>query len=57
MNQQYSWRRKNEAHSEKNTLFTLKDGSNSLMLWGCFAYSGTGTAASGKQDELSVRKF
>ncbi|KAF7646113.1 hypothetical protein LDENG_00193440 [Lucifuga dentata] len=36
------WRRKNEAYVEKNTLPTVKHGGGSVMLWGCFASSGTG---------------
>uniref|UniRef100_A0A3B4ZPX8 Tc1-like transposase DDE domain-containing protein n=1 Tax=Stegastes partitus TaxID=144197 RepID=A0A3B4ZPX8_9TELE len=42
MDQRYVWRRKNEAYKEKNTLPTVKHGGGSVMLWGCFASSGTG---------------
>lgn len=42
MDQRYVWRKKNEAYAEKNTLPTVKHGGGSVMLWGCFAASGTG---------------
>jgi hypothetical protein len=42
MDQKYVWRRMNEAYQEKNTLPTVKHGGGSVMLWGCFASSGTG---------------
>ena len=42
MNQWYVWRRKNEAHAEKNALPTVKHSGGSVMLWGRFASSGTG---------------
>ena len=41
MDQQYVWRRKNEAYTEKNTLPTVRHGVGSVMLWGCFGSSGT----------------
>lgn len=42
MDQRYVWRRKKEAYKEKNTLPTVKHGGGSVMLWGCFASTGTG---------------
>lgn len=42
MDQRYVWRKKNTAYEEKNTLPTVKHGGGSIMLWGCFASSGTG---------------
>lgn len=42
MDQRYVWRKEREAYVEKNTLPTVKHGGGSVMLWGCFAPSGTG---------------
>ena len=42
MDQRYAWRKMNEAYAEKNTLPTLKHGSGSVMLWGCFTSSCIG---------------
>ena len=40
--QQFVYRRRNGAYKENNTLLTVKHGGGSIMLWGCFAASGTG---------------
>lgn len=42
MDQRYIWRRNKQAYAEKNTLPTVKHGGGSIMLWGCFASTGTG---------------
>ena len=39
---QYAYRRRIEALAEKNTILTVKHGGGSIMLYGCFAASGTG---------------
>lgn len=39
MDQQYVWRRNNEAYTE-NILPTVKYGSGSMVHFGCFAFSG-----------------
>uniref|UniRef100_A0A8C5PSH6 Transposase n=1 Tax=Leptobrachium leishanense TaxID=445787 RepID=A0A8C5PSH6_9ANUR len=36
------YRKQNEAYKEKNTVPTVKYGGGSMMLWSCFAASGTG---------------
>ena len=41
----YVWRRKGEAFNPKITVPTVKHGGGSIMLWGCFAASGTGSLA------------
>ena len=38
----YVWRTKNTAFDEKNAVPTVKHGGGSVILWGCFAASGTG---------------
>lgn len=39
----YIWRRKGEAFKPKNTVSATKQGSGSIILWDCFALTGTGT--------------
>lgn len=40
--QQFVYKRRNEAYTEKNSLPTVKHGGRSIMSWGCVAASGTG---------------
>uniref|UniRef100_A0A8C6P1G5 Transposase Tc1-like domain-containing protein n=1 Tax=Nothobranchius furzeri TaxID=105023 RepID=A0A8C6P1G5_NOTFU len=39
------WRRSNTAFQTKNIIPTVKHGGGSVMVWGCFAASGTGRLA------------
>ena len=59
MDQRYVWKRKNEAYAEKNTLPTVKHGGGSVMLWGCFASSGTGNLqrVEGKMDSIKYQEI
>ncbi len=59
MDQCYVWRRKNEAYAEKNTLPTVKHGGGLVMLWGCFASSGTGNlrCVEGKMDSIKHQEI
>ena len=41
----YIWRKTNTAFDEKNLIPTVKHGGGSIMVWGCFAASGTGKLA------------
>uniref|UniRef100_A0A8C6KDX3 Transposase Tc1-like domain-containing protein n=1 Tax=Nothobranchius furzeri TaxID=105023 RepID=A0A8C6KDX3_NOTFU len=41
----YIWRRSNTAFQTKNIIPTVKYGGGSVMVWGCFAASGTGRLA------------
>ena len=58
MDQRYVWRRKNEAYTEKNTMPTVKHGGGSVMLWGCFASTGTGNlhCLEGKMDSVQYQQ-
>src|SRR4029434_5710554 len=59
MDQRYVWRKKNEAYAEKNTLPTVKNGGGSVVLWGCFAASGTGNLqrAEGTMDSVKYQEI
>ena len=39
--QRYVWRREGEAFNPENTRPTVQHGAASIMLWGCFASSGS----------------
>ena len=41
----YVWRKPKTAFKEKNLLPTVKHSEGSIMVWGCFAASGTGKRA------------
>ena len=36
------WRKDGKAYSPKNMLPTVKYGSGSIMIWGCFSAKGAG---------------
>ena len=36
------WRKNGTAIKKHNTIPTVKFGSGSIMIWGCFSYKGTG---------------
>lgn len=42
MRSRYIWRTPKTAFQEKNLVPTVKHGGGSILLWGCFASSGTG---------------
>lgn len=57
----YVWRRKGEAFNPVNTVPTVKHGGGSIMLWGSFAASGTGSlvrvhGTMKKEDYLKILK-
>uniref|UniRef100_A0AAY4B9U9 Transposase n=1 Tax=Denticeps clupeoides TaxID=299321 RepID=A0AAY4B9U9_9TELE len=41
----YIWRKSNTAFKKKNIIPTVKYGGGSVMVWGCFAASGSGSLA------------
>ena len=41
----YVWRKSNAAFKEKNLVPTVKHGGGRIMVWGCFAATGTGGLA------------
>ncbi len=59
MDQRYIRGKKNEAYTEKNTLPAVKHGGGSVMLWGCFASSGTGNLqrVKGKIDSIKYQEI
>ncbi len=51
--------KKNEAYAEKNILLMVKPGDGLVMLWGCFASSGTEKLqrVEGKMDLLKYQEI
>ncbi|KAK3518334.1 hypothetical protein QTP86_018638 [Hemibagrus guttatus] len=41
----YIWHKSNTAFQKKNIIPTVKYGGGSVMVWGCFAASGSGRLA------------
>ena len=54
----YVWCTPNTALHTKNTILTVKHGSGSIMLLGCFSSAGTGALVrgEGKMDGAKYRK-
>ena len=40
--QNHAWRKDSKAYSPKNMVATIKFGSDSIMIWGCFSAKGMG---------------
>ncbi|MBN3274862.1 TCB1 transposase, partial [Polyodon spathula] len=55
----YVWRKPNLAHHPENTIPTVKHGSGSIMLWGCFSASRPGKLVKieGKMDAAKYREI
>ncbi len=52
----YIWRKPNTEFQKNNIILTVKPGGGSVMVWGCFAASGSGQLAviEGKHEFCSL---